>query len=214
MKQVLYFIGCLYFFSCKSPTENPAGPAAPVVQKATREPIFPNRSRILNLHEFPSVQLDSLRGGFDSLEVRVWTISGLFMGTDLYVLKRDNQGWTGQHIRMRLEDKFASGDSTREYLHGPWPFEIEKVRQLRPTEWWAAFVSELDLEKLCNLPNMDELKASSRGYTDGTSYYLEYASKGYYHYCSYLDAHRYTDLYPEAKYVARLVDLLRDASPM
>jgi hypothetical protein len=173
---------------------------------------FLNRIAILNQSAFPEFSLDSLTSGFDSLQIRVWTISGLYSRTNLYVIKRKSSEWVGQHIQLDLEEKFANGDSTPAYRSGPWPFVIRKVEKIIPTGSWQQFISSMHPETLRSLEDMYSFIDPSIGITDGTGYYLEYATKNYYNRCEYFNVDRFKEMNPKIKYVFELVDALKVAS--
>jgi hypothetical protein len=171
---------------------------------------FLQRIIILNSLDFPSFSLDTLTAGYDSLQIRICTVAGLYDRTNLYIIKKNINGWSGQRLELELEEKFSNGDSTPAYLCGPKPFIIRNVRKIIPPFAWPKFISSIGLERLKSLPDMYSFIDNSIGSTDGTGYYLEFATKGFYHRSYYSNVDRLRNLHPNIKFVSDLIQTLQN----
>ncbi|RYE34717.1 MAG: hypothetical protein EOP48_30435, partial [Sphingobacteriales bacterium] len=121
MNRVLWIILFSILLSCGDKPTPKASPSLNNQQTAPLNTPFPRAIAMLNQPAFPEFTFDSLQHGYDSFQLRVMSIGGFYNRTNLYIIKKNRNGWTGQHIDLEMEEKYANGDSTHAYLSGPWP---------------------------------------------------------------------------------------------
>jgi hypothetical protein len=143
--------------------------------------------------------IDTLNYQFDSLQIRLWLSGGLFYQRQLYIIKRQNASWTGIYYELKAENRYVTGDSTLDYLHGPIPFEVSKKKIVKPKMGWTKFVDTLISLNIKTLPDMNEVPSMKTTRTDSRSGSIEFSSKGDFRFYSYFDSHMLADRFWQAR---------------
>lgn len=143
------------------------------------------------------LKIDTLQGGFDSLQIRIWYDYALLSIGDLLIIKRTNAAWTA--ISYSLNKVWDAPDSTSR-LRG------EKIDTLIPENGWDSFLERLFALQITTLPNMDSIPGLQDDWADGVTYCVEVATKKQYRFYSYHLPDKFQDKYWQAK---NMVDVLK-----
>jgi hypothetical protein len=183
-----------FLVSCSGQTNNPAAfkKEIPVWYNGELDPYyqFVQKKAI-------QLKIDTLQGGFDSLQIRIWYDYALLTISDLLIIKRSNATWTA--ISYSLEQDLDKPDSTRR-------LRVEKTDTLKPKNGWNSFLNRLFALQIATLPTMDSIPGLQDDWADGVTYCVEVATKKQYRFYSYHLPDKFQDKYWQAK---SMVDILK-----
>lgn len=125
------------------------------------------------LHEYINgnafaLQLDSLEGGYDSLQFRIWLGHSLAKVKHVVILKFKDQKWKGQLV------SFSENND-----------QVKKVRKVHPVSGWDTLIDSLYKLGIVTLPHETEISGYNGAGADGISYYFEIATSKKYRVYSY-----------------------------
>ncbi len=167
-----------------------------------------HRFYIKENNRFPPVVLDTIRNGFDSLQIRLWIENGVFDHRELYVLKSQFGEWKGNYYRLNVDTNYGNGKGSDSFLRGPIPFDVAEFKHLQPTEHsWTKFIDSLLALKIKELPDISEINGMNIKWTHPTGYTVEYADKRTYRLYSYDDPEEFTDEFWQASTMIKIVNL-------
>jgi hypothetical protein len=155
-----------------------------------------------------AVALDNISKGYDSLQLRLWIVNGLFSHRRLYVIKNSSGKWESHYYELSLDSNYANGNGTKEFLAGPEPFDLKVSKTVIPKLGWSRFIDSIRSLKIFELNDMSELKDAEVKWTHPTAYIIEIASKKYYRNYTLYDPHRFIDKLWQADNMQRFEYLL------
>lgn len=160
---------------------------------------FYERFNIQNESKNSQIFIDSLLFSFDSLQIRYWNIESLYRGRQLFIISNCNAVWTGFYYELQAEEKYISGEGTKEYLQGPEPQIIKLKKGVKPKCGWTKFVDSLIAFNIKGLPDMSEIPDMKVTWTDGGSNVIEVRSKEKFRFYKYYRPQRFVEKFEEAR---------------
>ena len=153
------------------------------------------------------IGLDSIQGGYDSLQFRIWDLQGLFGHMEVYVIKNNQYKWTAEYYSIHGDSNFNDGLILDEFEWGDEPFNIVKQKQLMPRIPWKKFVDSLISFDIMILPDMESVKGMEVTWTDGSWIVIEVANKNGYRVYHYNSPHRF-EKFEEANKIEGILSLI------
>lgn len=167
------------------------------------EPLFRGGYYIRTRKGNDRLTFDSISTGYDSLQIRLWIVQGLFGHRQLYIIKNYKGKWQANYYELTLDSNYASGNGSREFLHGPEPFDITISKAVSPKMAWEKFIDSLERLKVFKMPDMSEIKGMEVNWTHPTGYFFEIARRNNYRYYKYYDPHRFAHKFWQAANVGK-----------
>jgi hypothetical protein len=168
---------------------------------------FYNNFIIKNNQLVGQVKIDSLNHQYDSLQIRLWIIGGLYPSRQLYIIKTSNSIWTGLYYEMEPDSNYITGRGSNEFLKGPAPYEITKTKKIKPKCGWTKFVDSLISLNILTLPDMEEIPEMKPTGTDAGNGIIEISSKSNFRFYGYFDAIQLADKFWQADKMAKIESL-------
>jgi hypothetical protein len=156
-------------------------------------------------------KIDSLVSSYDSLQIRLWELGGLYPNSKLYIITKKNSIWNGFYYEMEAENKYATGDSSVKYLKGPIPLEVKNVKRIFPKSGWVKFIDSLLTLNIITLPDMDEIAGMKIPWTDANGTIVEVATKDNFRFYSYSEPLHFADSFWQARKMANIQSLFYTA---
>ena len=153
------------------------------------------------------IGLDSIQSGYDTLQIRVWDIQGLFGHMQLYVIKNNGKKWTADYYSLELDSNYVNGNSSIKYEQGNEPFSIIEQKRIKPTMPWNRFIDSLVSFEIMTLPDMDSIKGMQVEWTDAGSIIIEVALRNCYRVYHYSDPWRFEE-FKEAQNMMGILSLI------
>ena len=75
--------------------------------------------------------LDSIQAGFDSIQIRLWNVQGLYGHIQLTILKNDGIKWSSSLFQINIDSNYSQGLDTKKYTSGNEPFYISTQKTLK-----------------------------------------------------------------------------------
>jgi hypothetical protein len=154
------------------------------------------------------VPIDSIGNGYDSIQIRVWQVQGLFGHRQLYAFKNDGKRWTGYFYELMIDSNFGNGRGSREFLRGPIPFDLTKFKKLNPKIGWQQFIDSLIILKILDLPDFTKDLGMQTIHSDTSPIIIEIATKHNYRYYTYFDVDFFSDKFWQAKNMFKILMLI------
>jgi hypothetical protein len=126
------------------------------------------------------IGLQSLEGGFDSLEIRIWYGYARTDSSQLVILARDKKMWSAKLYTFVYE--LDQNGSKVQSMN-------KRQRSANPRFGWGQFIDTLFELSVCTLPDQYKI-ADYPEYTDGNSVIVEVATKQIYRIYSYKEPFR------------------------
>jgi hypothetical protein len=108
---------------------------------------------------------------------------------------------------MEAEYKYATGDSSLDYLHGPMPMEIKKMKKITPNSGWAKFVDSLMALSIMTLPDMYEIPGMKIPWTDAQGVMVQVSTKDHFRFYHYTEPFHFAPKFWQADKMARIQSL-------
>ncbi|MBN8686675.1 MAG: hypothetical protein J0M10_06645 [Chitinophagales bacterium] len=210
--KILYYLSffCLLTANCNTSTTNTDNKI--IVQKKDNQDIdgLNNENDKISFlrYKIAKLHLDTIQNGFDSIQLRIWILGGLFGNVDLYILKNVKSKWTAQNYKLFLDSNIVNGKDQNKYTNGSEPFQIVKHRLLKPIIPWSIFIDSLSKLQIMTLPDMDEITGMKINSTDAGSIVVEVATRQFYRNYHYSDPVEFAERYTEAKNINYIVSLI------
>jgi hypothetical protein len=213
----LIHICWLFLYACQGPGDTPDKPLPDSVVNrdinktlpVRKEPLWSEGYYIKNTVA-GMVPIDSIEHGYDSIQIRVWQVEGLFSHRQLYVFKNDGKRWKGYFYELTLDSDYGSGVGTREFLHGPQPFELTKFKKLNPKMGWQKFIDSLIALRILDLPDFSEVAGMRPKTLHPSSIIVEIAKADTYRHYTYLNVESFTDKFWQAENMSKIMMLISD----
>jgi hypothetical protein len=157
-----------------------------------------------------SLTLDSIFNGYDSLQIRLWIVQGLFGHRQLYIIRNNRGKWEANYYILTLDSNYANGNGSREFLHGPEPFNVAVSKAVSPKMGWHKLMDSLQSLNVFEMPDMSEIKGMEVNWTHPTGYCIEIATRYNYRYYKYYDPHRFEHKFWQAANIGKTESLLID----
>lgn len=154
--------------------------------------------------------LDSLKHGYDSLQLRYWQEQGLYRHRRLYVIKNTAGKWSAMTYDLQLDSNYLNGNGSREFLTGAAPYYIRQSKQVTPSMGWQPFIDSLQALQVMTLPDSRTIAGMEVKWTHASGYYVEVATKNNYRFYSYYDPHRFADKFWQAENMLQIEALIQD----
>ena len=128
-----------------------------------------------------NLALDSIDGGFNKLQIRVWLGHSLAKNRDLVIIKQKDLGWYADIYEFTLDYNGESEQSSK--------FKAVSVRNdVYPKSGWEVFLTHLNTLKVFeSLQQADVQIHRGCGGADGMGYYFELASPTVYRFQYHCD---------------------------
>lgn len=152
-------------------------------------------------------KIDSLVSSFDSLQIRLWELGGLYPSSKLYIITKKNSKWSGFCYQMEAENKYATGDSSVKYLKGPMQLEVKNAKRIFPKSGWVKFVDSLLNLNIMTLPDMAEIEGMKIPWTDANGTIVEVATNENFRFYSYSEPLHFADSFWQARKMAKIQSL-------
>jgi hypothetical protein len=206
----LYFFGLLTA-SCNTATTNTDNKNNnPAKHSQKFEDLNSYNDKISYLrYKITKLRLDTIQNGYDSFQVRIWILGGLFGNVDLYILKNARTKWTAQNYKLVRDSNIVNGKDQNKYTNGSEPFQIVKHRILKPIIPWRKLIDSLSKLQLMTLPDMNEISGMKINSTDAGSIVVEVATRQFYRNYHYSDAIDFAERYTETKNINEIVSLIQ-----
>lgn len=153
------------------------------------------------------VKIDSLNYHFDSLQIRLWNTGGLFQNHQLYLITNKNSIWSGTYFNLQPDTNYINGQGSNEFLKGPMPLEIKRMKSVKPKLGWAKFVDSLLSLNIMTLPDTDEVPKMKVTWTDASSTIIEVSTHNKYRFYSYYSPEQFVDSFWQAQKVVSIQSL-------
>jgi len=134
------------------------------------------------------LKIPTLEKGVDSLEFRLWVVDQLSLGSNLFILKYQNNNWVGENIFF-IEGHDSEGKE-RHIFNKKKGIKIDGnayiKRHFISLEKTFPLIQILEKYNLLNFPTQRSLDEYKGGCClDGVVYYYEIATKNSYRFCVY-----------------------------
>jgi len=140
------------------------------------------------------LQLDSLEGGYDSLQIRIWLGHSMALKRQVVVLKTKGQVWKGQLVTYTLDERHSVVQKT--------------IQSVSPASGWPLFIDSVFRLGLLSLPNETEVKGYNGCSGDGIVYKIEWATENRYRFYRYCNPEDNVENFWQARHVLQLADFL------
>lgn len=146
------------------------------------------------------LQLDTLQGGYDSLQIRIWYDFSLINLRKLLIIKRTNSLWTATSYTLTVDWDFRNLTET---------IKAKTVEEVNPKQGWDNFLKKIFALQITALPNANKINGYSFG-TDGRQFNIEVATKNQYRFYGYWEPQLNREKFPQAKNMADILQLIKD----
>jgi hypothetical protein len=147
--------------------------------------------------EVTLLNLDTLQGGYDSLQIRIWDEPSRINIHGVLVIKCTKSIWSATRYEVSFnKNRFPNPETLIE----------ERIVALDPKHGWSKFLTQLFALQITTLPNMENILGLSDEWLDGDLYNIEVATKSKYRFYSYHFPGKFQDKYWQAK---NMVDILK-----
>jgi hypothetical protein len=144
---------------------------------------------------------------FDSLQICLWNIGGLYPSYELYTITKVNSIWKGLHYHMEPDSNYISGRGSNEFLKGPLPLKIRHAKSITPELGWTKFIDSLISLNIMTLPDMDDLPQMKIQGTDSPSIIIEVSRGRTYRFYRYFSLGQLADSFWQARKAAIIQSL-------
>jgi len=152
------------------------------------------------------LKLESLKNGFDSLQIRIWFDYSIVPERRLFIIKRKKSKWIAISYKMTLNlDSTYQVDSLKTIDK----FKSIKMEELKPKNGWNNFMNKLLSLKITTLPNSEEIKGFESDMDDGILYMIEIATKDKYRFYYYENPEELKDKFWQAKNLVDIIQLIK-----
>ncbi len=218
MKNHVLISACslLLIAACQQSRQIPAGPWDDTIKGVTFTKEIP-RSKIgrdsgkydlfyrSNHFYVSSLGLDSLEGGYNSFQLRVWLGPDLAIIKNVVIISNVKQQWQARVITYKDSNSYDYNDP--KYVTISKKEIITDKRNVTPSSGWAAFIKEMLVLQVLNLPNGNDIAGYGCG-IDGTASIFETATANNYRYYYYYDPGDHAARFWQAKNVLEFAGLL------
>jgi hypothetical protein len=198
---LLLFVAPL-LVTCKGQPErtSPAFAFIDTVQSFTKEiPVYKDGDSsifyALAKNKQRQLGLDSLEGGFDGLQIRVWYDFSFVRNRPLVIIINKDKEWTAAVYDLTID-----WDGVKETIVS------KQVRHVTPKSGWDIFAKKLLELKVVTLPDQDEIPDYGGG-LDGNTYNVEIASNSRYRFYGYWEPEHYREKIWQARNIADMIKL-------
>lgn len=145
--------------------------------------------------------LSSLKSGFDRFQIRIWKVTGPFTG-DLYVFKNEpDSEWRGAFYEYKyIPDHTQKMDSV----------VIKKSILPKPKSGWNSFINKLYNLHALILPHWESVPGYDQVGNNEGGIAIEISSKTKYRIYAYLTPYERQDVFPEAKKIVEIMNLVQN----
>jgi hypothetical protein len=174
---------------------------------SSRAQVFYSRFYIQNKNINVRQKIDSIVYSFDSIQIKFWYLQGLHPSRNLFIVQNKNSKWAGFYYELEPEYKYVNGDSTREYLLGPMPMNVRKIKRVMPKNGWKKFIDSLFKLNIMTLPDMSQIPKMEITWTDSQSLIVEICTKDHFRFFHYAEPHRFEEKFWQADNMSRIQNL-------
>lgn len=153
------------------------------------------------------VKFNPVATHFDSLQICLWNIGGLYPSHDLYTITKVNSIWKGTHYHMEPDSNYISGRGSNEFLKGPLPLKILHAKSITPKLGWTKFIDSLIYLNILTLPDMNDLPQMKIQGTDSPSIIIEVSRGHTYRFYRYFGSGLLADSFWQARKAASIQSL-------
>jgi hypothetical protein len=162
---------------------------------------------IKNSKQAKQINLNSINYHFDSLQIRLWNIAGLFPNNELYLITKTNSIWSGTYYDLQADKNYITGSGSGELLKGPLPLEIHKSKSIKPKLGWAKFIDSLISLNIMTLPDMSEVPNMKVEWTHSSNIIIEVSTKDNYRFYRYSSPNQFAARFWQARKVLGIESL-------
>ncbi len=153
------------------------------------------------------LNLNRLENGVDSFELRLWTKVEVTNGGQVLIIKKINDNWTClDYSYLESQQDFKEGQNIIDHMTS---FTIDTfwVKKKQPHTDWITFLSEIEKEKIYELPAQTEIDGWENRVSDGYTYYIEFANKDKYKFYWYNCPDIYEEEFAECQHMTNILGI-------